>query len=108
MIDLETDKLVTLPQAADFLPRLGGKKIHTTSIWRWCRKGVRGVKLENAIIGSRIITSVQALNRFVNVLSEAPLPERHWMHKPGVRRRTDKERTRAMAEAEKLLREQGF
>jgi len=108
MIDLETDKLVTLAQAADFLPKLGGRRIHTTSIWRWCRKGVRGVKLEHAIIGSRIITSVQALNRFVNALSEAPMPERHRTHKPRMRRRTEKQRARAIAEAEKSLRADGI
>ena len=107
MIDLENNKLLALSQAAGFLRRLGGKKIATSSIWRWCRKGARGVRLEHAIIGSRIATSVQALNRFVNALSEAPVAERQYTHQPVPKRRTEKQRERAIAEAKAYLKAHG-
>ena len=85
MIDLENDNILTLSQAANFLPKLEGKKVAISTIWRWCRKGVRGVKLEHAIIGSRIVTSVQALNGFVSGLSELPIGGPHGIESAVVR-----------------------
>lgn len=34
------------------------------TVWRWAQKGVRGVKLETYMVGSKTVTSKQALHRF--------------------------------------------
>lgn len=71
---------------------------------------VRGVKLEHAINGSRIVTSVEALNAFVNTLSEVPVGERHITRQrvPRQRQRTPEERERAIVRAEAYLKANGF
>lgn len=33
--------------------------------WRWCNKGVRGIRLEHSRIGGRIVTSEAAVLRFL-------------------------------------------
>ena len=111
MIDLNQEELLSLSEACAALPRIDGKRPHTSTIWRWCRKGVRGVRLEHVRLGHRICTSREALNRFANALARADAasngssttesptfpksaPERH--------------RARAVAEAEASLEEAGI
>lgn len=71
MLDLLTESTLSLSQAACELPKLGGRKLHASSLWRWARKGVRGVKLEYVRLGGRILTSREALARFAQRLAEA-------------------------------------
>jgi hypothetical protein len=61
---LTDERVVTFSQAAEHLPKINGKKIHVSAIWRWAREGVRGVRLEALLMGGRWLTSVQALERF--------------------------------------------
>lgn len=68
MIFKET--MLTFSQAASHLPRMQGKKIHTSTLWRWARKGVQGVKLETRKLGGRFFTSLEALERFSKALAE--------------------------------------
>ena len=70
MIDLKREKLLSLGDACRALPRIDGKRPHVSTMWRWCRKGVRGVHLEHVRLGHRICTSNEALSRFVNALAE--------------------------------------
>jgi hypothetical protein len=65
------EQIVGLADAGRILPRIGGKRIHASTVWRWCRKGVRGIRLEHIRLGHRICTSVEALNRFAQRLAEA-------------------------------------
>ena len=82
MIDLETDKILTLADAARSLPPLGGKRPHTSTLWRWAVKGVRGVHLEFGRLGGKVITTPRALNEFIAALAKAdvrpsaPVPQR--------------------------------
>src|SRR3990170_7891939 len=71
MLDIGSETALTLSQAACELPKLGGRKLHASSLWRWARKGVRGVKLDYARLGGRIVTSREALSRFGAKLAEA-------------------------------------
>jgi hypothetical protein len=64
---LNTESIVSLAEASDILPN---KPSHTT-LWRWCRKGLRGVKLEHRRCGRTIYTSIQALDRFTQALAVA-------------------------------------
>lgn len=70
MIDLATEKLLTLSQAADHCPRpRRGKKQNTSTLFRWATRGCRGVILETIRTSSGLATSVQALQRFFNLLT---------------------------------------
>ena len=111
MIDLSQEELLSLSEASAALPRIDGRRPHVSTVWRWCRKGVRGVRLEYVRLGHRICTSREALNRFANTLartdstvsgsadSESPAcstPARQ------------KNRARAIADAEASLEEAGI
>ncbi len=68
------ETVLTLSQAARRLPKLGKNHVSPTTVWRWCRKGIRGVHLEYACVGRRIVTSREAMTRFAGALAEADRP----------------------------------
>lgn len=57
-------------EAAATLPAVRGKRIHVSTLWRWATKGVRGVKLEAVRLGSRWMTSSEALERFAQQIAD--------------------------------------
>lgn len=61
MSDILTEDLLTITDAAKELPQ----RPHCSTLQRWRKRGIRGVKLEAALIGGRWFTSRQALRRFV-------------------------------------------
>ncbi len=61
---LLTEECLSFVDAAKRVPLINGKQVHSTTVWRWARRGVRGVKLECRLLGGRFITSVEALDRF--------------------------------------------
>ena len=68
---LYDETLLSLDDAGKALPNRPAK----TTIWRWCRKGIRGIRLEYRRVGRRIFTSREALERFSRQLAEAdPVP----------------------------------
>ena len=69
-IDLNSEELLSLTDAARALPKVGGKRPHTSTVWRWARKGLRGVRLEYVRLGHRVCTSRQALGRFAQRLAD--------------------------------------
>ena len=70
MIDIEKEKPLSLAEATRVMPKIDGKKLHVSTLWRWCKKGLRGVRLEHIRIGHRVCTSYQAISRFVNALAD--------------------------------------
>ncbi len=68
----ESEQRLTLAEAADKAPG----RPHVSSLWRYCRYGIRAangmrIHLEHARFGSRIYTSVEALQRFAQRLADA-------------------------------------
>ena len=57
-IDLQSETVVSLAEAAKTLPQIDGRRIHVSTLWRWARRGVRGVQLEYVRLGHRVCTSV--------------------------------------------------
>ncbi len=47
-----------------------GTRPHLATIHRWCMKGSRGVKLESRVLGGRRLTTVDAVERFMNNVTE--------------------------------------
>lgn len=71
MIDVTSDDILSLADAARLLPPINGKRPHVSTLWRWSRKGINGVTLEIAQLGGRIVTSREALNRFAAAVAAA-------------------------------------
>lgn len=102
MIDLKTDEVVSLAEAARMLPRRrGGKRPHVATLYRWSQGGCRGVRLETIQVGGTRCTSRQAIARFCARLSsvkdDAPT-------RPPTRR----QRTKSIERAEKSLAAAGM
>lgn len=70
MITENREKLISLKDATKRVPALDGKVIHAGSVWRWCRRGMRGVRLEYVRCGRRIATSEEALHRFFEAVAQ--------------------------------------
>ena len=60
-IDIHSDSLLTISQAAKSLPT----RPNVSTVWRWIQRGVRGVKLDSVVVGGRRLTSKEALQSFV-------------------------------------------
>src|SRR4051794_11991685 len=77
MINIHTEQLRSLAEAARELPRQGNSRgVHVSTLCRWWRHGVQcgvqgRVKLETVVIGGRRYTSVEAIQRFVERLNAA-------------------------------------
>lgn len=65
-IDLRKEAIFTLAEAVKVLPKLSGKRLDVSTVWRWCSRGLGGVRLEHVRVGRRICTSTEALYRFLN------------------------------------------
>ena len=72
MIDLSTEELMTLAQAARLRP-LGrnGRPQHISTVYRHAHRGIRGVRLEVVRLGGSLYTSRQAVQRFAERLTAA-------------------------------------
>ena len=110
-IDLETETLLSLTEASRALPRIDGKRPHPSTLWRWCRKGVRGVRLEYVRLGKRICTSEKARGRVCQGLAEADVaPESPGprLYKPRASKRTAEQRVADVAAADRRLMAAGI
>ena len=75
MIDIESERVISLTEAAEHLPRRrGSKKPHVATLYRWASRGLRGVQLESIPIGGTLCTSAEALQRFFERLAELRKP----------------------------------
>lgn len=70
-INIQNETPISLADAARAVPPIDGKRPHVSTLWRWCRRGLRGVHLEYVRFGHRVCTSEQALARFAHRLAEA-------------------------------------
>jgi hypothetical protein len=103
---LTNETVLTFSEAAAHLPRLHGRKIHASSVWRWARKGVQGIRLETLRLGGRFVTSLEALERFGKALAEIDTPSSNVRHVPAAScSRTENRRVKAVAAARRQLDE---
>ena len=75
MIDIQNEQTISFNEAVDLLPKRRGRKPHIASIHRWATRGFDGVTLEYCKLGGVRITSVEAIQRFVDRLTEQDQPE---------------------------------
>lgn len=70
-IDIASETIIPINRAHEHIPG----RPHKSTVWRWTQRGVRGHRLETIVAGGRRYTSVQAVQRFCDVLtSESPAP----------------------------------
>lgn len=63
---LDGEELLTFAEAAKVLPqRRGGAKVATSTLWRWSRRGSRGVVLRTIRVGGNVYVSREALVAFI-------------------------------------------
>ena len=98
-IDINQETVVSLTEATKILPKINGKRPAISTLWRWCRKGLRGTQLEYVRIGRNIATSREALNRFFTALAEADEPVDGNRSAPRQRTKIDSRQQRASLEA---------
>ena len=90
------ENLLSLTEAARSLPH----NPHISTLWRWCKKGCRGTRLEYLRLGGRIFTSSESLLRFGEAMAASdgtpapPAPKT---------KRSPAERARAVAAASAKL-----
>jgi hypothetical protein len=64
-----TEDVRTLAEARTELFRATGRRPDKTTMYRWCLRGVAGTKLEHVRLGNVILTSSQAITRFIEARS---------------------------------------
>ncbi|HOT74124.1 MAG TPA: hypothetical protein PLX18_12200 [Anaerohalosphaeraceae bacterium] len=96
---------LTLSQAAKILPQVNGRRIHTSTLWRWTR-GLRGVYLQYVRIGRFIMVTEDGLHRFFTELAKLDYERSHSskLNRRKRRRQTDLQQQRAIQESEAILR----
>jgi len=98
---------LTLTEAAKRLPRTNGRRIHSSTLWRWCRKGCRGVRLPYVRVGRSLMISEDGLFRFFTELAKQDETSGSSDFKSTRRhrhRQTNLHRQRAIQESEAILR----
>jgi hypothetical protein len=104
-IDISAETVVSLTQATHHLPeRRGGKKPNVATIYRWTNDGCRGVRLEYTMVGATRCTSLEALQRFFDRLTDAAEAD-HPVTPPPVPSRS---RQRQIEAAERRLAQAGI
>lgn len=112
-INLENENLITLADAARMLPRIGGRKVAVSTLWRWALRGLGGTHLEHLRVGRSIVTSREALQRFFAAQADRDLdPVANQIPQPSRRRRSSapisRHRQRELAHADAILAEAGI
>jgi hypothetical protein len=71
MIDMASERLITLNEAARLRPpSRRGRPTHSSTVYRWISRGVRGQKLEAIRLGGTLYTSQEAMQRFARALTD--------------------------------------
>ncbi len=72
MIDFLSEQVITLSDVPAHVPPLrAGKPITTQAVYNWTISGVRGIRLERAKLGGVWVTSLEAIQRFMERLTAA-------------------------------------
>jgi Protein of unknown function (DUF1580) len=100
MIDISTETVLSPAEARNRLPaRRAGKRPDIATIYRWMQIGCRGIRLEFIVIGGTRCTSLEALQRFFDRLTEAAEPSAPAIPPPAL----TKTRQRQIEAAERRL-----
>ncbi|MDG2388392.1 MAG: DUF1580 domain-containing protein [Planctomycetaceae bacterium] len=73
---MPTQELIPLVEAVQ---KVTGRRLHLSTVLRWCQRPNRhGLRLESWIVGGRRLTSIQAVQRYIDANTRAadryPIP----------------------------------
>ena len=68
-----SENVVSFNQARLEWERITGFRVDRSTFMRWHRKGVQGIRLDACRFSREYLTSVEALNRFINARTAAGL-----------------------------------
>jgi len=68
---LAREYLLSFSEAAKSVPTVRGRRLASSTLYRWARKGIGGTRLEYLRIGRCMVTSREALERFFANLAVA-------------------------------------
>ena len=72
------ETILSLDEATEYVNAKWGRRVHHSTLWRWCRVGIGGVQLEYVCVGRCMATSQEAICRFFNLLSkQCPVSRAH-------------------------------
>ena len=60
-----TENIITLKDARSEIAAITGKRPDLATVSRWIHRGVGGTRLEAVRVGRQLLTSKQALTRFI-------------------------------------------
>jgi hypothetical protein len=60
-----TEDVLTVKQAQSELEAITGRRYDKATFPRWMFRGVGGIKLDHVRVGNQLLTSKQALHRFI-------------------------------------------
>jgi hypothetical protein len=73
MIDPLKEETLNFSRASRRVPSLRkDRPVAPSTLWRWAKIGVRGIRLETVKIGGTTCTSLEALRRFFAALNNQP------------------------------------
>jgi len=70
-IDQNSERLFSLAEIAREIPSINGRRCHPSTLWRWCTKGLGGVKMDYLLIGRRVVSSRESTRRFFEACTQA-------------------------------------
>lgn len=86
MVDPLSQPVLSLQQAAAQLPAIDGQRPGPDTVRKWCCRGVRGIRLDHARVGRRIVTTEEAIRRFLTELTRTSAGSETAKPRPAVRR----------------------
>jgi len=97
MIDIHSERLLPTKELPGYLQSRGyGKRVTMTTVYRWIGRGCRGVRLEVVRVGGTLLTSLEAVQRWVEGQSQDLRAREQKQTSPAAATRT---RGRSKAEA---------
>lgn len=70
MISADQETVFPLGAAAKRVEKITGRRHNASTIYRWASRGLKGVRLETRKMGGCSYTSMEAINRFFDRLSQ--------------------------------------
>ncbi len=64
--ELRDNNPMNLTDAAKYLGKITGRKPHVSTLWRWCQKGCKGVRLDSICVGGKRFVTVAGIERFID------------------------------------------
>lgn len=68
---LAGERLMTFTEAVNHLPVVNGRRHAPSTLYRWCRYGINGARLQYVRVGRNMATSIEAIERFFAALADA-------------------------------------